>query len=159
MTEEELFQEGVRLTSQGFYVDGIDKFRKLVAEHPKGALADDASYNIGLCYFQLSQFERALAEFQETIEDYPDATIEGGELQQEKGKTAAKACLGCVSCLLALGKLPEAKENLAKLTEYPESGVAGQDGSFKTFHAVGEELLARFEEQQVLEISEEESKG
>ena len=153
-TEQELFQEGVRLTSQGFYMDAIDQFRKLIAEHPEGDLADDASYNIGLGYFQLNQFEPALAEFRKMIGNYPEATIEPGELQREKGKTAAKAYLGCVSCLLALGRLDEAKEALARLEDYPESGVVGEDGSFKSFHALGEELLATFEEQQVLEISE-----
>lgn len=155
MTQEEYFQEGVRLTSQGFYLDAIDQFRKLVAEHPEGDLADDASYNIGLCYFQLDQFELALEEFRKTIAAYPEATIDPGGPLQEKGKTAAKARLGCVSCLLGLGRLEEAKETLAKLKEYPESGVTGQDGSFKTFHALGEELVAKLEEQQVLEISEE----
>jgi TolA-binding protein len=153
--DEELFQEGVRLTSQGFYMDAIDQFRKLIAEHPDGDLADDASYNIGLCYFQLNQFELALEEFQKTIAQYPEASIDPGELQQEKGKTAAKAHLGCISCLLGLGKLDEAKKALAKLKKYPESGVVGQEGSLKTFHSLGEELIAKFEEQQVLEISEE----
>ena len=155
MTQEEYFQEGVRLTSQGFYLDAIDQFRKLVSEQPEGDLADDASYNIGLCYFQLNQFEPALDEFRKTIDAYPEATIDPGGPLKEKGKTAAKAYLGCVSCLLGLGRLEEAKETLTKLKDYPESGVTGQDGTFKTFRALGEELVAKFEEQQVLEISEE----
>jgi TolA-binding protein len=156
MTREEgLFQEGVRLTSQGFYMDAIDQFRKLIAERPDGDLADDASYNIGLCYFQVNQFELALEEFHRTIAQYPDATIDPGKLQQEKGKTAAKAYLGCISCLLGLGRLEEAKEALARLKAYPESGVLSQDGSFRAFHVLGEELIAKFERHQVLEISEE----
>lgn len=150
--EQELFQEGVRLTAHGFYLDGIDRFRKLVAEHPEGDLADDASYNVGLCHFQLNQFEVALAEFQKTIANYPEAAIDPGGLQREKGKTAAKAYLGCISCLLALGKLDEAKQTLANLKNYPDSGVLGHDGGFKAFYVLGEELIAKFEEQQVLEI-------
>jgi TolA-binding protein len=155
--EQELFQEAVRLVAQGFYVDSIDRFRQLIAQHPGGDLADDASYNIGLSYFKLNQFDPAVAEFRRTIADYPEATIDPGEFQNEKGKTAAKAHLGCISCLLAMGKLDEAKETLAKLKDYAESGVVGREGSFKSFHALGEELIAKFEDQQILEISEQSS--
>jgi len=155
--EEELFQEAVRLAAQGFYVDGIDRFRQVIAQHPEGDLADDASYNIGLSYFKLNQFEPALGAFRRTIADYPEAAIDPGEFQNEKGKTAAKAHLGCISCLLAMGKRSEAKETLAKLRDYPESGIVGRGGSLKSFHALGEELIAKFEEQQSLEISEQSS--
>lgn len=156
-SEEELFQEAVRLAAQGFYVDGIDRFRQVIAQHPQGDLADDASYNIGLTYFKLNQFEPALAAFRRTIADYPEATIDPGQFQNEEGKTAAKAHLGCISCLLAMGRVNDAKEALAKLRDCPESGIVGPEGSFRSFHALGEELIARFEEQQFLEISEQSS--
>ncbi len=155
--EEELFQEAVRLVARGFHMDGIGRFRQLIAQHPEGDLADDASYNIGLSYFKLNQFEPALGAFRRTIANYPEATIDPGEFQNEKGKTVAKAHLGCISCLLAMGRVNDAKEALANLRDYPESGIVGPEGSFRSFHALGEELIAKFEEQQFLEISEQSS--
>lgn len=156
-SEEELFQEAVRLAAGGFYLDSIDWFRQVIAQHPEGDLADDASYNIGLSYFKLNQFEPALAAFRRTIADYPEATINPGEFQNEKGKTAAKAHLGSLSCSLAMGKLDEAKETLAKLRDYPESGIVNPDRGFRSFQDLGEELIAQFEGQQVLEITEQSS--
>lgn len=57
--EIQYFTEGLSLARDEFYLDTIHKFNMLVDEFPQSDLADDALYNVGLCYFKLKQFEQA----------------------------------------------------------------------------------------------------
>jgi len=46
-------------------------FREVVAGSPTDALADDAQFGIGECYFQLGRYEEAIAEYRKVIDAFP----------------------------------------------------------------------------------------
>jgi tetratricopeptide (TPR) repeat protein len=122
-------------------MDAIMTFKKAVEADAKGALADDALYNIGLCYFQLRLPAEALGYFTRVIEDYPKATIHATPGAQEFGRTAAKAHLGRLYCQLLLGKRDEAQRELDELNKYPDSYVVDGSGRKRTYYELALEAL------------------
>ena len=50
------FTEGLKLAKDEFYIDAIDVFNKLINDYPDSELADDALYNMALCFFKMNQF-------------------------------------------------------------------------------------------------------
>jgi TolA-binding protein len=58
--EIQYFTEGLNLAKDEFYLDSINKFKMLIDEYPQSDLADDALYNVGLCYFKMKQMELAI---------------------------------------------------------------------------------------------------
>ncbi len=46
-------------------------FREVVAGSPGDALADDAQFGIGECYFQMGRYEEAIAEYRKVIDQFP----------------------------------------------------------------------------------------
>lgn len=46
-------------------------FRDLVANHKDSALADDAQFGMGECYFQMGRYEDAIAEYQRVADQFP----------------------------------------------------------------------------------------
>jgi len=119
--EIKLFTNGLKFAQDEFFFDAINDFNKLVEDYPDSELADDALYNIGLCYFSVQQFEKAIGLFEKVILDYPDATISVLDGGNEFGKTAAKCHYAIVNCYLALNKLDKAKKELDKLKRYTAS--------------------------------------
>jgi len=125
--EIKLFTEGLKQAHNEFYLDAVKEFQKLVDDCPDSELADDALYNIGLCYFNINQFEKAISFFNKVITDYPDATISILDGGNEFGKTAAKCHYAIVNCCLALGNIGKAKEHAAITINYPNSYVKAED--------------------------------
>ena len=119
--EIKLFTNGLKFAQDEFFFDAINDFNKLIKDYPESELADDALYNIGLCYFSVQQFEKAIGLFEKVILDYPDATISVLDGGNEFGKTAAKCHYAIVNCYLALNKLDKAKKELDKLKRYATS--------------------------------------
>ena len=122
-----LFTNSLKFAQDEFFFDAINDFNKLVEDYPDSELVDDALYNIGLCYFSIQQFERAIILFERVITDYPDATISVLDGGNEFGKTAAKCHYAIVNCYLALNDLDNAKKELYKLKEYNESYMLVED--------------------------------
>jgi len=46
-------------------------FREIVLNHPDDALADDAQFGIGECYFQMGRYAAAMAEYRRVIKELP----------------------------------------------------------------------------------------
>ena len=125
MHEKEIlyFTEAFQLTQEKCYVDAIHKFQKLVNDFPDSDLADDAMYNIGLCYYEMNQFQKSIEILEEMIEKYPDATITALENGSEFGKTAAKAYYLIVQCCIGLGDIQKAETYIPILEEYTNTYV------------------------------------
>ena len=73
-----------------FFLDSINEFRNIIHKYPDSELADDALYNIGLCYFNMQQFDKSISYFETVIKDYSEGTISILDGGNEFGKTSAK---------------------------------------------------------------------
>ncbi|MBI2930356.1 MAG: tetratricopeptide repeat protein [Planctomycetes bacterium] len=136
-----VFEQAVGFASTGYVFDAIAAFKKSAETDPRGALADDAYYNIGLCYFELKLYHEAIEYFTRVIQGYPQATIHATAGAQESGRTAAKAHLGRLRAYLALGRRDEAQKELDELNKYPDSSVLDAQGVRKTFYELALEAL------------------
>ena len=125
MHEKEIlyFTEAFQLAQEKCYVDAIHKFQKLVNDFPDSDLADDALYNIGLCYYEMNQFQKSIEILEEMIKKYPDATITALENGSEFGKTASKAYYLIVQCCIGLGDIQKAETYIPILEEYTNTYV------------------------------------
>ena len=116
--EIQYFSEGINLAKDEFYLDSINKFKMLIDEYPQSDLADDAFYNIGLCYFNMKQFDQAIETFNQVITNYPDATISALENGNEYGKTVAKTYYSMINCYLLSNNIKEAEKVIKLLKGY-----------------------------------------
>jgi tetratricopeptide (TPR) repeat protein len=123
----ELFKEALIKANNEFYLDSISSFNELIHQYPESDLVDDAYFNIGLCYFEMNHFVKAIEIYNLVINDYPDSTISSLEDRGESGKTAAKCHYAILNCFLALNNLKEATIELEKVKNYTESFVKLDD--------------------------------
>jgi len=121
--EVDLFVKGLENAKSEFYLDSINEFKKLIKDFPDSELCDDAAYNIGLSYFYMQQFQKAIESFEKVINYYPDSTISILEGGNEFGKTAAKSYFGIINSYLATGNLQKAEHTLHKLNDFNNSYV------------------------------------
>jgi len=133
--EIQLFTQAVQMAKDEFYLDAIKMLEQLTKEFKDSELVDDALYNIGLCYFNMNQFERAIELFQKVIHQYPDATISILDGGNEFGKTAAKCHYATMNCFLGLGRFDLAFDIVNALDDYPDTYVL-IDGQKKTFKEI-----------------------
>jgi tol-pal system protein YbgF len=49
----------------------LTHFRDVVTRHPDSALADDAQFGMGECYFQMGRYEDAMTEYRRVAEQFP----------------------------------------------------------------------------------------
>ncbi|MGC6419721.1 MAG: tetratricopeptide repeat protein [Chitinophagales bacterium] len=125
--EIQLFTKAIQLAKDEFYLDAIPILHRLIEDFNDSELVDDALYNIGLCYFNMNQFEKAIEFFQEVITQHPCATISILDGGNEFGKTAAKCYYAILNCFLGMGKLNEAMEIVSSLDEYNETYIVIND--------------------------------
>ena len=135
-----LFTNGLKFAQDEFFLDSINEFKSLTVEYPDSELADDALYNIGLCYFNMQQFEKSIGFFETVINEYPEGTISILDGGNEFGKTAAKCYYAIVNCYLALNELDNAKKELDKLKIYTESFMLVEEKKI-TFHQFTERSI------------------
>ncbi len=135
------FLEGLKYINGKFFVDAIEQFKKLVKEFPDSELADDAEYNISLCYFELNQFDSAITNLNKLIKDYPDATITVLGAGNEFGRTAAKSYLLMINCYLALGEVEKIKEILTLMEPYNDSYIIINEGKRVTYHDLAKNAI------------------
>jgi len=121
--EIQYFLQGLNYVKTGFFVDAIEQFKKIVTEFPDSELADDAEFNISLCYYEMNQFESAIENSEKLIRDYPTATITILGAGNEFGRTAAKSYLLMINCYLALNLVQKTTEILSLLEPYSDSYV------------------------------------
>lgn len=138
--EIQLFTKAIQLAQDEFYLDAIQKLEQLIKEFNNSELVDDAYYNIGLCYFNMNQFEKAIEMFQKVIHQYPEATISILDGGNEFGRTAAKCHYATMNCFLGMGRLDLALDLLNDLDEFSDTYVL-IDGQKKTFKNIATKAI------------------
>jgi len=142
--EIQSFTEGLQQAQKEFYLDAINSFSILIEKYPDSDLADDALFNIGLCYFKMKQFEQSIEVFNQVIINYPDATISSIENANEFGKTAAKCHYGIFQCYLLLNKEEDAIKELEKLKSFNKSTYVILDDKKISFEVLALEIFNQF---------------
>lgn len=145
--EIQLFTNAIQMAKDEFYLDAIKMLEQLVEDFKDSELVDDALYNIGLCYFNMNQFERAIELFQKVIHQYPEATISILDGGNEFGKTAAKCHYATMNCFLGLGRADLALDILNALDNYPNSYLTIESGKKLTFKELAEKSLNIYKNQ------------
>ena len=135
-----LFTNGLKFAQDEFFLDSINEFKSLTVEYPDSELADDALYNIGLCYFNMQQFEKSIGFFETVINEYPEGTISILDGGNEFGKTAAKCYYAIVNCYLAMSNINKAKENVLLSKKFSNSYVS-VDNTKKSFYDLSENAI------------------
>lgn len=134
--EIQLFTEALEKARAEFYLDAIKLLEQLIEEFPDSELVDDALYDMGLCYFNMNQFEKAIEYFQKVIDEYPDATISVLTGGSEYGKTAAKCYYALMNCYLGMNNMDLAWSMIKELDNYPDSCIYIDNGLQKTFKEI-----------------------
>lgn len=131
--EIQLFSNAIQLAKNEFYFDAIHILEKFIKEFEDSELVDDALYNIGLCYFNMNQFQKAIELFHKVIHQYPEATISVLDGGNEFGKTAAKCHYAIINCFLGMGMLDLALDRITALDDYSDtySLINGEKRTFK----------------------------
>ena len=143
--EIEYFKEAIVAAKDEFYMDAIRLFEKLVNEFPESDLADDAFYDLGLCYFQMHQFDKAIENFKTVINDYPEGTISVLNGGNEYGYTSAKAWLGIMNCYFGHGDIENAKLALEKLKFYDDNSYIVDSQNEKiSYYQTGKIAMDKF---------------
>ena len=142
--EIQYFTEGLNLAKDEFYLDSINKFKMLIDEFPQSDLADDALYNVGLCYFKMKQFEQAIETFNQVITNYPNATISALDSGNEFGMTAAKCYYGILSSHLALGDINNAKSIIKELKPFNTNTYIIINNEKQSYETLAKELLIKY---------------
>jgi len=140
--EIQYFVEGLQHAQNEFYLDAIKKFNSLIDEFPDSDLADDASFNVGLCYFKMKQIELAIESFNQTIANYPEASISSLDNANEFGKTAAKCHYTLLFCYLELNKEELAIKELEKLRGYNHNSYVIHNGKKLTFEDLAKKVFS-----------------
>jgi tol-pal system protein YbgF len=68
--ESELYQAGLNQVNSSEFLKAIATFKKFNTKFPKSPYADSAQYWIAECYFAMRDFEMAIKEFQNLIDNY-----------------------------------------------------------------------------------------
>ena len=139
--EIQLFTQAIKKAKEEFYLDAIKMLEQLIKEFNDSELVDDAIYNMGLCYFNMNQFERAIELFQKVIHQYPNATISILDGGNEFGKTAAKCHYSTMNCFLGMGRLDLASDILNALDDFPDSYLLVDSGEKRTFKELAQRAL------------------
>lgn len=142
--EIEMFTKALKHAQDEFYLDAISELKELIVNYPDSELVDDALYDLGLCYFNLNQFEQAIIQFYLVMSNYPDATISILSSGNEYGKTSSKAMYGIINCHLAQGSIELAKNMLEKLEKDKNSYVQVNNSKI-TFYEMAKNLIRSFE--------------
>ncbi len=145
MHEKEIqcFTEAFQLVHDKFYLDAINQFNTLIDEFPDSDLADDAFLNIGLCYYEMNQFDKSIETLNYLIQHYPDATISAINNGNEFGKTAAKAYYLIVQCCIGLDDIEKAKTYIPIIDDYKKTYVETEHGKV-SFSKLAEEAIQTY---------------
>lgn len=144
--EIRLFTQAIQIAKDEFYLDAIKMLEQLTKEFTDSELVDDAIYNMGLCYFNMNQFEKAIELFQKVILQYPDATISILDGGNEFGKTAAKCHYATMNCFLGMGRIDLALDILNSLNDFLDSYIINESGEKFTFKELAQKALNLFKE-------------
>jgi tol-pal system protein YbgF len=71
LKEESLFWMGIAIYQQGKYYESMPPFRQLAAEFPNSKYSDDACFAVGLTYERNREYDSAIVNFNQIINNYP----------------------------------------------------------------------------------------
>lgn len=145
--EIQLFSDGMISAKDELFFDAIANMNELIKQFPDSELVDDAIYNIGLCYFNMNQFDKAITYFNRCIVEVPNGTISVLTGGNEYGHTAAKCYYAIMNCHLALGKIDDAKIALNNMANYPDSYVQLENDEKLTYETLAKKAYQVFTNQ------------
>jgi len=145
--EIQLFTEALKKASEEFYIEAIPLLEQLIYEFPDSELIHDAYYDIGLCYFNINQFEKALEYFNTVMKEFPYAKITEHTGKNEFGYTAAKSLFAIINCHLGMGNPDLAVKTYEEFDKYPHSYVIDESGNKQTFKELAKQALKVYNEQ------------
>lgn len=67
----QIYKRALALFNSQEYEKGLKEFEKVLQDNPRHALAGNARYWRGECFFALKDYEKSLTELQKVLEDYP----------------------------------------------------------------------------------------
>ncbi len=101
--------------------EAINLYRGFLTDYADSPKAPNAAYELGCCYFQGKDFQKALDAFQSVLDSYPQSSIVGDSM------------LSMALCQYQLGKVPEARQTIQNLvTQFPRYA---NDETFKKLQA------------------------
>lgn len=117
----DVFYVGEKRLQSKDYAQAAKSFEQYLRDFPKGDLLDVATYDLGLAYFGLKQWEKAGRQFAIVLDKYPKSGQTPGArlhyalalINLKKGEEEARAYLESVQA--DFPKSPEAKEASAAL--------------------------------------------
>ncbi len=124
-----LLKEAMSKEKAGDHDRAVQLFIRLTSEQPDSDLADNAYYNLGICYKTRGDFEKAFVAFKTVVKDYPDSDacpwaedqIEDLENQQDP---ASDLYLEAESSMIR-GQLVEAWNGFSRIMkDFPGSSLA-----------------------------------
>lgn len=139
--EIQLFTDAMKKANEEFYLDAIPMLEQFINEFPDSELVDDALYDIGLCYFNMNQYDKALEYFNRVINLYPHATITVLTGGNEYGFTGAKSLFAIINCYLVIAKQQLAIDTLVQFEKFPNSYVVDEKGEKKTFKELSQQSI------------------
>ncbi len=110
---EEHYGNALNLFRSGQYDGAREGFQSYLERYPKSALADNAQFWLGECYYAEKSYGEAIAAYEKTIKDYP------------KSDKVSSAMLKQGMAFIELGDSTAGKILLKKVVkEYPSSNQA-----------------------------------
>ena len=142
-----LFQEALNLASKEFYLDAIKLLESLIEKFPNSKFAADALFDIGMCLFNMNQFDEAVQTFNQVITDYPKAKISSLNSDREFGLLSSKAHYAIVNCYLALNDAKSAKGHVEKLKRHKDSYVLDANDQKVSYFDLANKSLSLYEKE------------
>jgi tol-pal system protein YbgF len=121
--DEELYKAAYKKFQMNDTDGAIKDFTSFINLYPNSALADNAHFWIGECYYSMKDYDRAILEYDKVIKDYPNADKVPSAMLKEGYALAEKGEIGSARVVLndLIQKYPEepqadlAKKKLEKL--------------------------------------------
>ncbi len=108
----ERFIDGRRLVTEGRYEEALPLLESYLTSAPSGRHASRARFFVAKAFLGLGELDRAAAEFETVVRDYPDSL----EAHKSRYKLALLALLA--------GREEEARRRFAELAESPDGPLA-----------------------------------
>lgn len=94
-----------RFFNKGYFLDAIDEYRRVIELYPQRTMSVHAQYKIGLSFFNIGEYERAVSEFEKVF-------------QNKNPKMHAHALRQIAICYSKIGDRYRFKKNLLRLKKY-----------------------------------------
>ena len=117
--EEAVFQQAQLAFEAGDYAPAVDGFGKLIANRPNSPLVPLALQKRGVAYANLEQHDKAVADFQQILADYP------------RSEAASQAIYSLQESLTALGRTEEFDAALTRFKQLNPDSKATESVEFE----------------------------